>query len=453
MKAQSQKPNVVFFSRSYQCKLFSLINSEAFNSIHVTLTKSEKKYLEIHGFIIKYCFEEYINSNFFQDVSNYLDTSFYADRFLNKLSLTERNTFLQKEIAFWSEIFDEYKPITIINEQVAIEISEVMYIEARKRNIVYTAWMSNPINGYFYWIRNPMSLELDSRITEISPTQNSIDVAKSYLSNIRLKNERPYYLNPYLNTSKIRNLLGSINSYLKHRTKESFVRNNSIQYESYSDDTKLGVIRNINSFFYKYDDFEKMKNQEIILYPLHYEPEASLLYLSEFFTNQIALIENISKCLTSNQILVVKEHPAQRGMLLTKKYRDLKKTVSCIYYLPHSVISYDVIKISTLIITLTSHLGWEALILGKPVFIIGKMFYRSYPDINVFVSFEALREKIKNKDFIYPKEESLIRFIAQIYNCSHRGRPFFDKDLYTSENINDIRVAIEKEVNNLILQT
>lgn len=440
------KSKVVFFSRSYQSKLFSLIKSDEFDAVHVTLTKSEKHYIEKLGLKVEYCFEEFTKTDQEKDINSYLETSFFSDRFLNKLNIKERNLFLRREIAFWSEIFDRYKPITVVNEQVAIEISEVMYIEAKKRNIKYSAWMNNPINGYFYWLPNPMSLELDDKIINIDPSKKAIEVAKDYLNDIRIKNERPYYLIPYINSSKLRNLLGSISSYLRYRLKESFRQNNYIHYESYSDGAKAAVLRNIYSFFYKYDDFKEIEKYEVILYPLHYEPESSLLYLSEFFTNQVALIENISKCLTANQILVVKEHPAQNGILLTKKYRDLKKSISSLYYLPHTIISYDVIKISKLIITLTSHLGWEALILGKPVYIIGKMFYKCYPDINIFESFEELRQKLKNNNLIYPNEDSLINFIAKLYDFSHKGKPFIDKDLYLPENIDNIRIAIEKEI-------
>lgn len=450
MNMANVKPNVVFFSRAYQSKLFPLLKSTNYNSIHVTLTKSEKKYLKQNGCEVGYCFEEYNKLAPLPIPAHYLETSFFADRFLNHLNIEKRNLFLRKEIAFWAEIYDKYNPITVFNELVAIEISEVMYIEAKNRNIAYKSWMNHPINGYFYWLSNPMSLILDEKVFNKKPSDDSIKMAKLYLDRIRIKNERPYYLNPFLNSKRFRNLLGSLKRYCKIKILELIKPiKNGIQYETYSQYAKEVIKRKINVFLHKYDDFDELQKKEIILYPLHYEPEASLLYLSEFYSNQIALIENISKCLGHNQILVVKEHPAQAGMLLTKKYRELHRSISNLYYLPHTIISYKVIKISKLIITLTSHLGWEALILGKPVFLLGKMFYSSYPFINNFESFEILRQKIKENNFIYPQEEALIKFIAQLLDYSYEGMPFPGDDLYSKDNIKNLTFAIEQEIQKL----
>lgn len=443
------KPTVVFFSRSYQSILFPLLKSEEFFSVHVTFTKQEKSHIENQGFKVEYCFEEFDNVDRSLSIDGYLETSFVSDRFLNRLTFEERQFILKKEISFWSEIFNKYKPVAVVNEQVALEISEVMYIEAKKRQIIYKAWMNNPINGYFYWLSTPMTLIPDSKFLETIPSQDSIEIAKSYILDIKQKNERPYYLNPFMKT-KLRNLLGSVKSYTIYKINTCFRQKSTLHYENYSDEKWQTVTRNISSYFYKYNSINEIVNHEIILYPLHYEPEASLSYLSEFFSNQIGLIENLAKCLKNNQIIVVKEHPAQAGMLLTKKYRELKKNISALYYLPHTIISYDIIKLSKLIITLTSHLGWEAIILGKPVYVIGNMFYKSYPFVNRFESFEVLRNQIRKDAFIYPEETATINFIARLFENSYKGFPFPGDDLYSKENIENIVSSLEEEIKSLL---
>ena len=132
------KPTIVFFSRSSQNALFPLLASDKYISVHVVMTKEEKCNLEKIGLIVEFCFEEYNKYSSIPD-SNYFTTSFVSDRFLKKYSIEDRIKFLTNEIAFWSDVFDTYKPLAVINEQVAIEISEVMYIEAKKRNILYNA--------------------------------------------------------------------------------------------------------------------------------------------------------------------------------------------------------------------------------------------------------------------------------------------------------------------------
>ena len=437
------KPKIVFFSRAYQEVLFPLLQSDKYDSVHITLTEKEKVNIEAKGFKVDFCFETYTKSVSEVEPS-YLLTSFLSDRFLNKNRIDKRISILKKEISFWAEIFDTYKPIAVINEEVAIEIAEVMYIEAHKRGIQYKAWMTNPVNGYFYWVSNPMSLSLDERIFSKTPTNKSIIIAEEYVKKIIEKNERPYYLTPFLNQNKFRNFMSSTLSIVKSKIKAIFTNSNA--YEDNKAATANNFERSLKTFFLNYNTMNDFNGYEAVLYPLHYEPEASLAYLSEFFSNQVALIENISKCLSANQVLVVKEHPAQPGMLLTKRYQELYQNSSCLLYLPSSIISYDVIKKADLIVTLTSHLGWEALILGKPVYLLGKMFYDKYPFINKFISFDILRSEIRTKSYLSPNIVSVKTYIAQLLDISYPGMPFPCEELYKEQNIRKIVYAIENEL-------
>jgi len=78
------------------------------------------------------------------------------------------------------------------------------------------------------------------------------------------------------------------------------------------------------------------------------------------------------------------------------------------------------------------------------------MFYDSHPQINRFESFEKLRERIRNEDYLYPEEHETIKFISKLLERSCRGKPFRDKELFSDENINNIITAIEKKLEELI---
>ena len=151
-----------------------------------------------------------------------------------------------------------------------------------------------------------------------------------------------------------------------------------------------------------------------------------------------------------NQVLVIKEHPQQTGMLLGKKFRDLKKRLSNIAYLPAEYPTKTLIRQSNLIITQTSTAGWEAILLGKPVVVIGKVFYDKYPLVNKFINFEQLRENIRKNNFLIPEKNTTIKFTAQFYNYCKNGNPYPHKDLYNVNNIRKIIKAIEEEVAKLM---
>lgn len=439
------KPVIVFFSRSYQAKLFPLLKSEKYDSVHVTLTEQEKIYIESLGIKNVYCFELF--DKYSDDLpNNYLMTSLKSDRYLGKYDINTRIMFLRKEKAFWESIFNEINPIAVVNEQVAIEISEVMYLEARKKRIKYLAWMTNPMNGYFYWIHDPLNLSLSDSTITIQPSEVSYIMAKEYIKSIIEKNEIPYYLIPFQKNNRLSDIISSSKGIIKALINVFKFNKNIIKYEQTKEASFNYFERSLKAYFISFSSLKDIKKFEIVLFPLHYEPESSLLYLSEFVSEQTTLIENIAKCLRLDQVLVIKEHPAQPGMLLTSKFQKLLKKTSNLYYLPHTVSSYDIIKKSTLVVTCTSHLGWEALILGKPVFLLGKMFYDKYPYINRISSFDDMRDKIRNNSYQYPNESATEKFIAQLIEVSYKGFPFESENLYKSENINDLIYAIEKEL-------
>lgn len=442
------KPKVLFFSRDYQSILFPLLRSEKYESLYVVLTSEEKERIENLGYPVVGCFNEDVKKlepDYIEP--DYLITSYASDRFMGSFNLDKRRSILGKEIAFWKNILDNNKPDFVINEVVAIEISEVIFIEAQKRGIKYLAWMNNPLNGYFYWTSYPMDLSLDSAVFSSEPTSESVIKAEKYLSDIVEKDIRPFYIQPFLKRRKIRHLISSTISILKTIIKNSFrLAGKRFQYEDYLDTHWDDFLRTINTFNFNYDNIDDYNETELVFFPIHFEPEFSLLYLAEFYSNQVALIENISKCLKTNQILVIKEHPQQPGMLALRKYKYLRKYFSNIIFLPSIIPASYVIKKSKLIITISSHLGWEALFHGKPVFLIGKMFYDKHPDINHFTNFEELRSSIRQDNFKYPDSQNTIKYMAQLLDYSYPGYPFPSDYLYRQENIELIIKAIESEI-------
>ncbi|HEY9262199.1 hypothetical protein, partial [Chitinophaga sp.] len=119
------KPSILFFARDYQQFLFPKLVSEKYDSLYVTMTRSESKELEQQGIISVGCFEDFYalhcqeqESTLEDSSSAYLVTSFFADRFMGKLRQPERRKILSIERRFWAEIFDKYQPVAVVNEIV-----------------------------------------------------------------------------------------------------------------------------------------------------------------------------------------------------------------------------------------------------------------------------------------------------------------------------------------------
>jgi len=113
--------------------------------------------------------------------------------------------------------------------------------------------------------------------------------------------------------------------------------------------------------------------QEPFLYfPLHFQPEASTLINGLYYTNQIALIEQISKSLPLGVMLVVKEHEKGRGNRPLWQYKYIESFYNVrLTDLP----SREVVRSCNALITISGTTALEALAQDKPVIVLGRKFY------------------------------------------------------------------------------
>lgn len=173
-----------------------------------------------------------------------------------------------------------------------------------------------------------------------------------------------------------------------------------------------------------YDNVEIYKGKyKLFFYPLHFEPEATLLYFSPKYSEQISTIQDILKYLPTDHILVVKEHPQQPGKLLNKDFFDLKRRNSNLIFINASQDSHKLIKLSHAIITISGTVGWEAAVNKKPVFVLGDVFYDTLQGVTKLDDISKLSYFLKLPELPCVNENDLIDFIAKIINISIKGFP------------------------------
>jgi hypothetical protein len=147
---EMSKPKILFFARGYQADFFPTLTSDRYEAVFATMTAGERARAERLGQSVSACFEADFESLVAAEVPrDYLLTSFVSDRFLGRFSDAERMEILGKEIAFWSDLLERHRPAAVINELVAIEISEVLLIECRRRGIPYLAGMNCVVDDLF----------------------------------------------------------------------------------------------------------------------------------------------------------------------------------------------------------------------------------------------------------------------------------------------------------------
>ncbi len=444
------KPRILCFARGYQADFFPELVDDRYEAVFVTLTRAEADQVRARGQSVAACFEDDFDTITPIAVPpNYLITSFMSERFLGRYDAATRLEILGREIAFWRGLIARFNPVAVLNELVAIEISEVLLIEARAAEIPYLAAMNCVVEDWFYWLPDPMTIS-GGTMTLPEPRAEALRLADDYLAQLKQSDYRPFYVRNLAGRRAIKPLAAGVAKAALWRwrdrtSRDPLVRAGSFRYETYTEEYSKRTQVFAASLVHEYDRLEDIpQSAEIVFYPLHQEPEATLNYMSEFNANQVATIENILKCLSPHQVLVVKEHPVDKGALLRPKFRALRDTCSALRFLPAEVHGREVLARCERVVTLTSTVGWEAALIGKSVCVMGEIFYDRLPGIRRIENWpqlrDAMRTPVAQMERVDP--EVARRFVAAMVENSVPGNPFPHDRLYTPENVARIRDAV-----------
>jgi hypothetical protein len=116
---------------------------------------------------------------------------------------------------------------------------------------------------------------------------------------------------------------------------------------------------------------------DLIYYPLHVPADVALTLRSPEWLDQFALIDYLCRCAPAGSRVVVKEHPALVGAISPRRVRELLARHDNFVLLDARMNNYEVLARSSLVVTVNSKAGAEAILLGKPVMVLGDAFYRS----------------------------------------------------------------------------
>ncbi len=116
-----------------------------------------------------------------------------------------------------------------------------------------------------------------------------------------------------------------------------------------------------------------ISSERFVYFPMHIDPEESTMVRAPLLTNQLAVIETLSKSLPLGMNLVVKEHPIMLGRRPAGYYAIIKSMPKVILASPFES-TFTLIQKATLTCAITSTAIWEAMMLQRPALVIGEMF-------------------------------------------------------------------------------
>jgi hypothetical protein len=116
-----------------------------------------------------------------------------------------------------------------------------------------------------------------------------------------------------------------------------------------------------------------------VYYPLHVPADFALTIRAPEYLDQCALVDYLCRITPQTHQVVIKEHPALIGAVAHSRMRDLLDRHDNLVLLEPGINNYRVLRKADAIVTVNSKSGAEALLLGKPVLVLGDSFYRTSP--------------------------------------------------------------------------
>jgi hypothetical protein len=338
-------------------------------------------------------------------------------------------------LCFFESIVSEHKINAVIYESVTDTFAYYAWFVCQLMGVSYCGLTASRIPGRFTITDDPLAESNDVYNKFIDIIEGKLDIPQSirefsakYLDSIDL--QIPDYMRSngldivkLLSRSPIRDTIRTWIGALRfcHATSfESFETGNPLQ-------RRLGIARRVIERKCKVPRLKSFyelpnTNDNYILYPLHYHPEASTSVLSPTYISEYEVIRNIAFNLPEGLRLYVKDHLSAHGYPSLKFYSLVRKLPNTTLIGPREN-TKALIRRAIAIITLSSTVGYEALIIGKPIFLFGRTFYEFHNNVTRVNDpsklFYTLKETLKSPPTV--TREYNLSFIAAYYMCSFDG--------------------------------
>ena len=159
-----------------------------------------------------------------------------------------------------------------------------------------------------------------------------------------------------------------------------------------------------------------------VYFPLHVTDDYKIKRVIPHCVDQAALIEQVADYLPQGHDLVIKEHPLSIGRNSIALIHRLTRRPN-IHLVEPRTSSHDLIRRSRAIAVISSTVGLEALLHGKPVLTLGQPFYSGYGVTVDVDSFRELQAKVGELLDFQPERERTLRFLHAAMRSCFPGAP------------------------------
>lgn len=367
---------------------------------------------------------------------------YYTDRYIRyKYSYEDATRVLIGMITFWEDLLSKTNAAYILSDCIIGANNFIGMIVGKKAGTSFISMASGRYKKYFSFFStgegyiNDRLVDLINKKVDLS--DDDMEKAEKYVQDYICNKRRPAYIDAGVNANK--QLGKTVLFYLKRIKNVSYLWDKkfdnkyNIHLYKGKKQTLLPIAeamrKQIISIYFQEPNY----SEDYILFPLHFQPEASTCVYARKYENQSFFIEQLSKSIPVEKILYVKEHSVRQGHRPLSFYRQLKKYPNVKLISPNSD-NHKLIKHSSFLICLTSTMGFEALMYGKPVFICGNCFFEKFSGAQKIYDVFDEKEKFLNP----PKQDrklyvrQMAYYLKSLQFCTMQEEPLHEE---TQENL------------------
>ena len=449
-----------YLQENYECDLFAVID----------ITNKPKKFFEkqkiinfnkvwfYHDYLqnlkkpdLNYLsnFEKKYHLNFWEMLNN--DRIFFQYNDYYKYSEEQILSILERECKLFESILDEFKPDFLVIHETALRQQHLFHQMCRARGIKVLMLNYSNFGQRTYISQDYHKLDYIENLEVLKDTNRSFNdlenLLKSDKASERIMNFYKKYQNSSLDKFKaaIQFLIKSDNSNIKtHYTYFGRTRIRVLIKEAIYSLKKIYR----ESFVNKNLHYHLDEHEPFVFFPLHQEPERSLLLSAPFSNHQLEIIQQIVKSLPIGYKLYVKEHPTQgkgRGWRPISVYKQIMDLPNVKLIHP-SVNSNKIFPRCSMVISISGTSCFEAAFYQKPSIVLADEGYTILPSVIRLKSFEDLPNAIQLALKTVVNVTDVDKYVTFIENNSFNfDYPSFvavyHKWFYFSGNLVDIEIS------------
>jgi len=295
-------------------------------------------------------------------------------------------------LSYFEEIFARHKIDMVLYENVSNTFAHFALFVAQKNKAHYCGIGGSRLPGRFTITSDPLvddatAKNFDAiRSGQLIPAPEIRSWATEYISKIETVVpdymkinglDRVGLIKRYLRRDRLRKVVSLLRHVFDSRT-NAFQIGNPLRTHFNLFARNVGRRIKIERIKQLYE--EPVSGEQFFLYPMHFHPESSTSILAGTYLDEYEVIRNIAFNLPEGVRLYVKDHISAWGYPSLDFYQRIRRLPNVRLLFPNAP-TKKLIKTSLGVITLTSTVGYEALLLKTRVYLYGRVFYEFHKGV------------------------------------------------------------------------